>query len=120
MRRLAIDLPFDGLQQILGMFGAALTFALGGRMAGILLEDFDGPLAILWAFLTALEARQLPRAVPQAIHTRPPLGGAAKELCMTQAAGCRLRISDLPEHPRLLRETMIRPLSCMCPETLNF
>jgi len=69
----------------LGCLALALTFALGARMAGKLLQDFDSPEAMLSAFLTALEARQLPRVLPQ-------------------AGGCRLWIWGEPEYPRRLRE----------------
>jgi hypothetical protein len=87
-------------RKYLGCLALALAFALSARMAGKLLEHSDGPEAKFGAFLTPPEPRQLPRAVPQAIHTRPPLGDAAKELAMAQAGGRRLWIWDLPEYPR--------------------
>ncbi|HYL67891.1 MAG TPA: DNA-processing protein DprA [Candidatus Angelobacter sp.] len=90
--------------QYLGWLALALTPGLGARMAGKLLQDFGSPEAIFSASLTALEARRLPAAVAQAIHTRQPLSDAAKELAMVQAAGCRLLTWDEPEYPRRLRE----------------
>ena len=90
--------------QYLGWLALALTPGLGARMAGKLLQEFGSPEAIFSASLTALEARRLPGAVAQAIHTRQPLSDAAKELAMVQAAGCRLLTWDEPEYPRRLRE----------------
>jgi DNA processing protein len=90
--------------QYLGWLALALTPGLGARMAGKLLQEFGSPQAIFNASLTALEARRLPAAVAQAIHTRQPLSDAAKELAMVQAAGCRLLTWDEPEYPRRLRE----------------
>ena len=83
--------------QYLGWLALALTPGLGARMAGKLLREFGSPEAIFSASLTALEARRLPAAVAQAIHTRQPLSNAAKELAMVQAAGCRLLTWDEPE-----------------------
>jgi DNA processing protein len=90
--------------QYLGWLALALTPGLGARMAGKLLQEFGSPEAIFSASLTALEARRLPAAVAQTIHTRQPLSDAAKELAMVQASGCRLLTWDEPEYPRRLRE----------------
>jgi DNA processing protein len=90
--------------QYLGWLALALTPGLGARMAGKLLQEFGSPEAIFSASLTALEARRLPAAVAQAIHTRQPLSDAAKELAMVQASGCRLLTWDEPEYPQRLRE----------------
>jgi hypothetical protein len=62
VRRLAIALPFDGLQPILGAVGAGVDAGLGARMAGKLLQRLGSPEAIFSASLTTLEARQLPLA----------------------------------------------------------
>jgi DNA processing protein len=86
--------------QYLGWLALALTPGLGARMAGKLLQEFGSPEAIFNASLTALEARRLPAAVAQVIHTRQPLSDAAKELAMVQAAGCRLLAWDEAEFPR--------------------
>jgi DNA processing protein len=62
------------------------------------------PEAIFNASLTELEARRLPAAVAQALHTRQPLSAAAKELAQAQAAGVRPLTWDEPEYPQRLRE----------------
>jgi DNA processing protein len=93
----------------LGWLALALTPGLGARMAGKLLGEFGSPDAIFNASLTTLEARRLPAAVAQAIHSKRPLSDAAKELAQVQAAGCRLLTWDQPEYPSRLRETYDPP-----------
>ncbi|HKV04017.1 MAG TPA: DNA-processing protein DprA [Candidatus Acidoferrales bacterium] len=88
----------------LGWLALALTPGLGARTAGKLLREFGSPDAIFSASLTALEARHLPAAVAQALHSRQPLSDAAKELAKVQATGCRLLTWDEPEYPSRLRE----------------
>lgn len=73
-------------------------------MAGKLLGAMGSPDRIFSASLTELESHRLPAAVAQAIHARPPLGAAAKELAQAQAAGIRLLTWDEPEYPQRLRE----------------
>jgi DNA processing protein len=90
--------------QYLGWLALALTPGLGARMAGKLLREMGSPEAIFNASLTELEARRLPAAVAQALHTRQPLSAAAKELAQAQAAGVRLLTWDEPEYPQRLRE----------------
>src|SRR6202795_1630656 len=90
--------------QYLGWLALALTPGLGARMAGKLLQEFGSPEAIFNASLTSLEARRLPSALAQAIHSQRPLSDAAKELAQVQAAGCRLLTWDEPEYPARLKE----------------
>ena len=87
-----------------GWVALALTPGLGARTAGKLLREFGSPDAIFNASLTALEARNLPAAVAQALHSRRPLSDAARELAQIQAIGCRLLTWDEPEYPARLRE----------------
>jgi len=87
-----------------GWLALALTPGLGARTAGKLLREFGGPDEIFNASLTSLEAKQLPAAVAQTIHSRRPLSDAARELAQAQAAGCRLLTWDEPEYPARLRE----------------
>ncbi|HXX20238.1 MAG TPA: DNA-processing protein DprA [Candidatus Acidoferrum sp.] len=87
-----------------GWLALALTPGLGARTAGRLLREFGSPDEIFNASLTALEGKQLPAAVAQAIHSRRPLSDAARELAQAQAAGCQLLTWDEPEYPARLRE----------------
>ena len=87
-----------------GWLALALTPGLGARTAGKLLREFGSPDEIFNASLTALEGKQLPAAVAQAIHSRRPLSDAARELAQAQAAGCQLLTWDEPEYPARLRE----------------
>src|ERR1700733_4072593 len=87
-----------------GWVALALTPGLGARTAGKLLREFGSPDAIFNASLTALEARNLPAAVAQALHSRRPLSDAARELAQIQAIGCRLLTWDEPDYPARLRE----------------
>jgi DNA processing protein len=73
-------------------------------MAGKLLREMGSPGAIFEASLTELEARRLPAAVAQAIHSRRPLSDASKELASAQSLGCKLLTWDEPEYPVRLRE----------------
>jgi DNA processing protein len=66
--------------QYLGWLALGLTPGLGPRMAGKLLQDFSSSEAIFTASLTALEAKRLPAAEAQPIHTRQSLRAASKEL----------------------------------------
>jgi DNA processing protein len=88
----------------LGWLALALTPGLGARMAGKLLRELGSPQAIFNASLTELEAKHLPAAVAQAIHSHRPLSDAAKELAAAQAAGVKLLTWDEPEYPARLRE----------------
>lgn len=90
--------------EYVGWLALALTPGLGARTAGKLLREFGSPDEIFSASLTSLEAKQLPAAVAQAIHSRGPLSDAARELAQAQAAGCRLLTWDEPEYPSRLRE----------------
>lgn len=88
----------------LGWLALALTEGLGARLAGKLLRAYGSPEAIFAASLTELEARRLPPAVAQAIHSQKPLQDAEKELAQVRQLGCRLLTWDEPAYPRLLRE----------------
>jgi len=90
--------------QYLGWLALALTPGLGARLTGKLLREFGSPQAIFSASITALEARQIPSAVAQAIHSRQPMSAAAKELAQAEAAKCRLITWDEPLYPQTLRE----------------
>lgn len=90
--------------EYVGWLALALTPGLGARTAGKLLREFGSPDEIFNASLTSLEAKHLPAAVAQAIHSRRPLSDAARELAQAQAAGCRLLTWDEPEYPSRLRE----------------
>jgi len=73
----------------LGWLALALTPGLGARMAGKLLRELGSPQAIFNASLTELEAKHLPAAVAQAIHSHRPLSDAAKELAAAQARAAK-------------------------------
>jgi DNA processing protein len=73
-------------------------------MAGKLLQDFGSPEAIFRASLTAWESKRLPAAVAQAIHTRPSLSAASKELAQVQAVGSHLVTWDESSYPQRLGE----------------
>jgi DNA processing protein len=77
---------------------------LGARLTGRLLREFGSPEAVFDASLTALDARQVPAAVAQAIHTRQMMSAAAKELSQAEAAKCKLVTWDEPLYPQMLRE----------------